>query len=166
MSAQIRLICTFLCSLVSCNIFFLLHRGSFHARLTLRAERSSPQTVTAELAATLSTLRAAFTSRSTSNPQSWQLNVLCDKASVCLLAHQGRHGPSAAAQSRLICTLRNFTTPEPYCSAIGPAPRCLESCTSAVFCPLRTTTRCGPCAVISNVFHLPPAFGIGSTLAV
>lgn len=43
--------------------------------------------------------------------------------------------------SSLIFTNRNFTSPAPYCSAIGPALGCLESCTSAVFWPLRTATR-------------------------
>src|SRR5262249_62241718 len=58
--------------------------------------------------------------------------------------------PSARRKrySGLICTLRNFTTPEPYCRANGPL-RCFESSTSAVFCPFSTTTRCGPFAVIS-----------------
>ena len=73
MSAQI--ICTFLRSLVSCNIFVLLHRGSFHAQLTLRARAILSTTVRAEHAAALSRLRAAFASRSTSNPQSSQLKA-------------------------------------------------------------------------------------------
>src|SRR4051794_10780566 len=78
--------------------------------------------------------------------------------------HRVRDTRDGKFYSGLICTLRNLITPDPYCSANGPLA-CFESCTSTVFCPLSTTTRCGPCAVISYVFHLPPAFGIGSTLA-
>src|SRR4051795_10459961 len=59
------------------------------------------------------------------------------------------HRVREMAYSGLICTLRNFTTPEPYCRASGPPALCLESCTSAVFWPFSTTTRCEPCAVIS-----------------
>src|SRR3977135_642505 len=66
--------------------------------------------------------------------------------------------------SGFTCTLLHFNTHEPYFSGDGEFAS-LVSWTSAVFCPFRTTTRCGPCAVISKVFHLPPAFGIGSTLA-
>jgi hypothetical protein len=55
---------------------------------------------------------------------------------------------STHAYSGFICTFRNFTTPDPYCRATGPLA-CFESCTSAVFCPLSTTSRWGPCAVIS-----------------
>src|ERR1700712_3989049 len=51
----------------------------------------------------------------------------------------------AGAYIGLICTLRNFTTPEPYCSANGPPALCFESCTSTVFWPFSTTTRCDPC---------------------
>ena len=39
---------------------------------------------------------------------------------------------SSALYSSLICTLWNLTTPEPYWSANDP-PKCLLSCTSAVF---------------------------------
>ena len=55
---------------------------------------------------------------------------------------------STHVYSGFICTFRNFTTPDPYCRATGPLA-CFESCTSAVFCPLSTTSRWGPCAVIS-----------------
>ncbi len=54
----------------------------------------------------------------------------------------------------LISTLRNLITPSflsalaPSCSAITPLA-CLLSCTSTVLTPFKTTTRCGPCAVIS-----------------
>src|SRR5919108_3513677 len=69
-----------------------------------------------------------------------------------------------ADYSGLISTLRNFTTPAPYCRAIGPLANLL-SWVSTVVVPLRTTVICGPLAVISKVFHPPPALGIGSTLA-
>ena len=50
--------------------------------------------------------------------------------------------------SGLTATLRNLITPAPCCSANGPsANRPLWS--SAVCCPLRTTTTCRPLAVIS-----------------
>ena len=56
--------------------------------------------------------------------------------------------------SGLISTLRNLITPSfllapvPSCSAITPLA-CVLSWTSTVLTPLSTTTRCGPCAVIS-----------------
>src|SRR5437879_1780553 len=50
--------------------------------------------------------------------------------------------------SGLISTLRNFTTPAPYCSAIGPRESLLSR-TSTVRVPLSVTMRCGPIAVIS-----------------
>src|SRR5688500_568962 len=70
----------------------------------------------------------------------------------------------------LICTLRHLIAPPgapfsrlPNWREIGPSVnwRCW---TSAVLVPLRTTVRFEPLAVISKVFHLPPAFGIGDTL--
>src|SRR5262245_50636681 len=61
-------------------------------------------------------------------------------------------------------TLRNLTTPAPYCSANGPRA-CLVSMTSAVLMPLSVTVRCDPCARISYVFHLPPALIGVATLA-
>src|SRR5689334_21346660 len=70
----------------------------------------------------------------------------------------------ALRHSGLICTLRNFTVPSPYCSAIGPS-LCSPLRAWAVFCPLNTMARSRPFAVISIVFHLPPAFGIGLTSA-
>src|SRR5581483_5267556 len=60
----------------------------------------------------------------------------------------------------LICTLRNLIAPAPCCRAIHPSSN-IPFRSSAVFCPLSTTVMSRPFAVISNVFHLPPAFGIG-----
>ena len=66
--------------------------------------------------------------------------------------------------SGLTATLRNLITPEPYCSVNGPSSnRPLRK--STVFWPLSITVICRPLAVISKVFHLPPAFGIGLTSA-
>src|SRR5258706_7373516 len=67
-------------------------------------------------------------------------------------------------QSGRTCTLRNFTTPAPYCSANGPRA-CLPSSTSTVLTPLSVTTMCDPCALISYVFHLPAALIGVATLA-
>src|SRR5262245_1115553 len=71
----------------------------------------------------------------------------------------------------LTCTLRHLMAPPgaslgplPNCSATGPSTNLLSS-TSTVLTPFNTTTRCGPLAVISYVFHRPPALGIGATLA-
>jgi hypothetical protein len=62
------------------------------ARFTrlLRAapERASPQAVTAELAASPARFSAALPSRAPSKPQASQANILCDKASVCLMTPQ------------------------------------------------------------------------------
>jgi hypothetical protein len=41
----------------------------------------------------------------------------------------------------------------------------LPCCTLAVCTPFSTTVSSRPLAVISSVFHLPPALGIGDTLA-
>src|SRR5205809_2977 len=54
--------------------------------------------------------------------------------------------------------------PLPNCRANGPSA-CLSSRTSTVWTPFSTTVSCEPLAVISYVFHLPPAFGMGPTLA-
>ena len=63
--------------------------GARFTRLLRAApERASPQAVTAELAAITARFRAAFTSRSTSKPQSAQRNVLSAKASVSLMTPQ------------------------------------------------------------------------------
>jgi hypothetical protein len=49
---------------------------------------------------------------------------------------RGQDGAAQAIAQRayngLICTLRHFITPEPYCRANGPLA-CFESCTSTVF---------------------------------
>ena len=65
-----------------------------------------------------------------------------------------RGGGVSRLYSGLISTLRNLITPSfllapvPSCSAITPLA-CVLSWTSTVLTPLSTTTRCGPCAVIS-----------------
>ena len=58
-------------------------------------------------------------------------------------------------QSSLISTLRNFTTPLPYWSAMGPLLYFLLF-SSTVLTPFNTRVRPGPSAVTSQVFHLPP----------
>ena len=69
-------------------------------------------------------------------------------------AGRGARGGVSRLYSGLISTLRNLITPSflsapvPSCSAITPLA-CLLSWTSTVLTPLSTTTRCGPCAVIS-----------------
>src|SRR4029077_17906304 len=64
--------------------------------------------------------------------------------------------------SGLISTLRILIAPAPCCRAIGPSSN-MPLRSFAVVCPLSTTVMSRPLAVTSYVFHLPAAFGIGST---
>ena len=48
----------------------------------------------------------------------------------------------------LICTLRNFTTPAPYCNAIGPLAN-LSSSISTVLAPFNVTVSRFPLTVMS-----------------
>jgi hypothetical protein len=90
----------------------------------------------------------------------------CGLARPALVRMRSRQtGARAAGSARrcysgLIATLRNLITPAPCCSVNGPSTN-RPLCSSTVFWPLSFTVTRRPLAVISKVFHLPPAFGIG-----
>ncbi len=76
-------------------------------------------------------------------------------------------GPSVRRplHSADIPTLRNFTTPAPYCSATGPSACAASWLNRPSFDHSMRRKRASPRARISIAFHRPPALGIGKTLA-
>ena len=63
--------------------------------------------------------------------------------------NNGQTAQQVFHQSDRIWTLRHFSEPEPYWSAIVPASSNRLSVTSTVFCPFRMTTKWSPLAVMS-----------------